>query len=310
MPLSEGMISDSLAPEISLEPHEDNTPTIQNTLEEIKNGDPKDLSSEEIATQVDTPPHLDASEIVEKIAPAIIEETPIEYKEPPVEKKSVHHKTKDHIPHELHKVDNPKKSHTLKPEKREKLIEITGNVKTLIARGQFDDARALIVSGLAIEKSNRELNLLMASLYERDHAFEKAEYILKDVATDNPDDIEVLMHLATDLAMQQKYDVAYELYKKILSLDGDREETLYTLTHLASEMHLSGDVMTYARAYLKQYPHNPEILWLYSESQIAHGERREAVETLIKLKNLTPYNQEIADLIQKLMTEEELAGNF
>lgn len=204
---------------------------------------------------------------------------------------------------------SPKKPH-IKPEKREKLIEIINNVKTLIARGQIDDARALIVSGLSIEKDNRELNLLMASLYERDHAFAKAEFILKDIATENPDDIEILTHLATDLAMQRKYDVSYELYKKILSLGGESEECLYTLTHLASEMSLSEDVVLYARSYLKQYPHNPEILWIYVQWLISRGQRKEAVETLIKLKNLTPYNQEIADLIQKLVTEEELAGNF
>ena len=103
----------------------------------------------------------------------------------------------------------------------------------------------------------------MASLYERDHAFAKAEFILKDIATENPDDIEILTHLATDLAMQRKYDVSYELYKKILSLGGESEECLYTLTHLASEMSLSEDVVLYARSYLKQYPHNPEILWIY-----------------------------------------------
>ena len=34
------------------------------------------------------------------------------------------------------------------------------------------------------------------------------------------------------------------------------------------------------------------------------------VECLIKLKNLTPYSQEIVDLIGKLVTEEEMAGNF
>ena len=75
-------------------------------------------------------------------------------------------------------------------------------------------------------------------------------------------------------------------------------------------MSLPLDVATYARMYLKQYPHNPDILWLYSQSQVTNGERRDAIDTLIKLKNLTPYNQEIADLIQKLVTEEELAGNF
>ena len=150
----------------------------------------------------------------------------------------------------------------------------------------------------------------MASIYEREHSFEKAELILKDIALEYPEDIDILTHLATDLAMQHKYEVSYELYKKILALGGEKEEILYTLVHLATEMREQDDALEYARSYLKQYPHNPEILWLYSQSQIAHGDRREAVETLIKLKNLTPYNQEIADLIQKLVTEEELAGNF
>ena len=58
----------------------------------------------------------------------------------------------------------------------------------------------------------------MANLYERDRSFTKAEYILKDIALTYPDDIEILTHLATDLAMQHKYEVSYEIYKKILSL--------------------------------------------------------------------------------------------
>ena len=110
--------------------------------------------------------------------------------------------------------------------------------------------------------------------------------------------------------MQRRYEVSYELYKKVLDLGGEKEDLLYTLTHLASELSLPEDVYTYGKSYLKQYPRNPEILWLYAQALISRGERREAVETLIKLKNLTPYNQEIVDLIGKLVTEEELAGNF
>jgi cytochrome c-type biogenesis protein CcmH/NrfG len=166
------------------------------------------------------------------------------------------------------------------------------------------------VSGLAIDKDHREFNLLMANLYERDHAFEKAEFILKELAEINPNDTEVLIRLATVIAMQRKYEIAYEIYKKVLSQGGENEEILYTLTHIASEMTLPDDVLMYAKSYLKQYPKNPEILWLYSQAQITKGERKDAVETLIKLKNLTPYNQEIVDLIGKLVTEEELAGNF
>lgn len=183
-------------------------------------------------------------------------------------------------------------------------------VQTLIARGQLEEARAFIVSGLALDKDHRELNLLMASLYERDHAYTKAEYIFKDLAKLYPDDLEILEHLATSLAMQRRYEVAYELYKKVLDLGGESEEILYTLSHLASELSIPEDIYTYAKSYLRQYPRNPEILWLYTQALISRGERKEAVETLIKLKNLTPYNQEIVDLIGKLVTEEELAGNF
>ncbi|GAB0174537.1 MAG: hypothetical protein HHAS10_04160 [Candidatus Altimarinota bacterium] len=203
-----------------------------------------------------------------------------------------------------------KKRTPLSPEKKEKVLEIVNNAKTLIARGHIDEARALIVNGLSLEKSNRDLNLLMAGLYERDHAFEKAEFVLKELAENDSNDVEILTHLATVVAMQRKFEVSYEIYKKILSLSGETEEILYTLSHIASELGLTDDVYAYSKLYLKQYPKNPEILWLYSQSQITKGERRGAIETLIKLKNLTPYNQEIIDLISKLVTEDELAGNF
>lgn len=202
------------------------------------------------------------------------------------------------------------KKKSLSPEKKERVLEIINNAKTLIARGHIDEARALIVNGLSLEKTNRELNLLMAELYEREHSFEKAEFVLKELAEADPNDVEVLTHLATVVAMQRKFEVSYEIYKKILFLAWETEETLYTLTHIASELNLTEDMYTYSKSYLKQYPKNPEILWLYSQAQITKGERRWAIETLIKLKNLTPYNQEIVDLISKLVTEDELAGNF
>lgn len=238
---------------------------------------------------VENPPLMDAL----SVSPEITEVTP-----PKEEIEIVKEEKKE-----------PKKK-SLSPEKKEKVIEIINNAKTLIARWHIDDARTLIVNGLSLEKHNRELNLLMAGLYEREHAFEKAEFILKELAEADSDDVEVLTHLATVVAMQRKFEVSYEIYKKVLTLAWETEETLYTLAHIASELGLTDDVYSYSKSYLKQFPKNPEILWLYSQSQIAKGERKWAIETLIKLKNLTPYNQEIVDLISKLVTEDELAGNF
>ena len=249
-------------------------------------------SSTEVALEIETienPPRMDALAIPLEITEAT----------PP----------KEEIEGAKEEKKEPKKK-SLSPEKKEKVIEIINNAKTLIARWHIDDARTLIVNGLSLEKHNRELNLLMAGLYEREHAFEKAEFILKELAEADSDDVEVLTHLATVVAMQRKFEVSYEIYKKVLTLAWETEETLYTLAHIASELGLTDDVYSYSKSYLKQFPKNPEILWLYSQSQIAKGERKWAIETLIKLKNLTPYNQEIVDLISKLVTEDELAGNF
>ncbi len=201
-------------------------------------------------------------------------------------------------------------SSQISPEKREKLTEIVNTVKTLLARGHIIEARGMIVNGLAIQKEHRELNILLAGIYERDRDYTKSEYIFKDLARTYPDDTEILIHLADALAMQHNYEVSYELYKKVLSLGGETEEILYTLSHLSSELSLPEETYEYSRNYIKKYPKNPEILWLFAQSQIALSHRKDAIETLIKLKNLTPYNQEILDLIQKLVTEEELAGNF
>ncbi len=173
------------------------------------------VASEEVYDDTDSlgkEPPIQESEIVESALPTIESPEPIESSSTPVPEIKA-------VPRE-NTSQNSSDSHTIKihPEKKEKLIEIVNMVRTLIARGHIDEARAFIVSGLAIDKNHRDLNLLMASLFERDHMFEKAEFIFKDLAIAYPDDIEILTHLATSLAMQRKYEVSYELYKKLLTL--------------------------------------------------------------------------------------------
>jgi tetratricopeptide (TPR) repeat protein len=93
-------------------------------------------------------------------------------------------------------------------------------------------------------------------------------------------------------------------------MTGETEGSLYILTHLSSEIGDAEEKYTYARKYQKNWPNNPEILTLLAQAEISLGKRRDAIETLKRLKNLTPYNNEILETIQKLVLEEELAGNF
>lgn len=192
----------------------------------------------------------------------------------------------------------------------EKLYTISCEVKTLLARWQTQEARALIIQWLAINKNHRELNLMLGSIYEWERQAQKAEYIYKDLALVYENDGEILERLANILIVQKRYDLALEIYKKITSISGETEWSLYIMTHLAHELWNNDELYIYSRKYQKNWPNNPDILALLAQAEIAIGHRQDAIQTLIKLKNLTPYNNEIMETIAKLTMEEELAGNF
>lgn len=296
---------------------EESAETIEDIYKEELDSLPLDIQEEILSSETETSEETPSKTIVTETFDVPVEETieipnsSLPSDEEPIEEspETVPYVRPTHVHEEIEEVPK-KETPQISPEKRDKLIEITNNTKTLIARGHIPEARALIIEWLSLSKNHRELNIMLGELYERDHGFEKAEFIYKDLAHTYPDDAEILMHLAGTLAMQRKYRISYELYKKILSLQGESEEVLYTIAHLASELGETEETYEYARSYIKQYPKNPEVLWLLSQSQVALGKRKDAIETLIKLKNLTPYNQEIVDLIGKLVTEEEMAGNF
>ncbi|MBX9809103.1 hypothetical protein K2X92_01810 [Candidatus Gracilibacteria bacterium] len=192
----------------------------------------------------------------------------------------------------------------------EKLTNLISSIRTLIARGMNHEAQALIVEGLSIEKNNRELNLLLGSIYEHEGQFEKAEYVYKDLAEIDPEDVEVLEKLANVLIIEKKNVIANEIYKKIHTFTGNTETTLYMLTHISNTLQDQESILKYSKQYILQWPKNPEIITLLAQSQIALGMRKDAIETYKHLKNLTPYSGEISEILQKLLIEEELANNF
>lgn len=193
----------------------------------------------------------------------------------------------------------------------EKLYELTNQAKTFMARGLLPEARAAVIEGLSLKKNHRDLNLLLGEVYEKEGNFEKAKLIYKDLAIDHTEDAEILGKLANILIIYKEWEIAYELYKKILSLGGDRENSLFMLVNIAKEIEDFSDVYQYSRAYLKEWPNDKDMLASLSEAQIRLGKRKEAIETLIKYKNLSPYEAvEIQAYIDQLVIEEEKSKNF
>ncbi len=195
-------------------------------------------------------------------------------------------------------------------EARSTLSELTKIIRTKIARGEITDARAKIIEGLSIDKWHKDLNCLLASLYERDNEYRKAELIYKDLILVHDTDAEIYMKLGFSLSIQGKFEIAYEIYKKLLEQGDGHIEAAEMLANIAHELGRHDAVVLYAKMFLKSYPRNADILTVLAVSQIELALKPEALETLEKLKNLDPYNPRVREMKDKLELELELAKTF
>lgn len=198
----------------------------------------------------------------------------------------------------------------LSGDEKQYLTELIKTIKTRIARGEFNEARARIIEGLSIEKFNKELNCLLASLYEKDRDYKKAELIYKDLILMNDTDPELYLKLGFALSIQGKYEIAYEIYKRLLFLDEHSTETVDMLANLGHQLGHHRESNEYAYLFLKKNPHNTDILYLTAINHINLEERIPALVSLKKIRTIDPYNSKIQELIKKIELELEMENNF
>jgi tetratricopeptide (TPR) repeat protein len=193
---------------------------------------------------------------------------------------------------------------------KQELQDFVKLIQTKIARGEYAEARQKIIEGLSIDKFHKDLNCLLASMYEGDKDYRKAEILYRDLILVHEHDTELYLKLWFVLSIQKKYEIAYEIYKKLLSIDENHLEALEMCSHLSLQLECFDACKCHSKLYLKQNPNNAEILKLLSDSLLILEEKIEALEILKKLKQLEPYNTQIRELIDKLETEFQLAHNF
>ncbi len=198
----------------------------------------------------------------------------------------------------------------LSGDQKQHITDLIKSIKTRIARGEFSEARARIIEGLSIEKFNKDLNCLLASIYEKDRDYKKAELIYKNLILMNDTDSELYLKLGFALSIQGKYEIAYEIYKRLLSLDEGNIETIDMLANLGHQLGNHQESNEYAYLFLKKNPHNTDILYLTVINHINLEERTAALESLKKIQTIDPYNTKIQDLIKKVKIELEMENNF
>lgn len=182
----------------------------------------------------------------------------------------------------------------------EKLREIIKRVQINISRWYLDSARTLIIEGLAMSKHNKDLNLLLADIYEREKKYQNAEYIYRDLLDEHNEDDYILQRLWNIYTLRWKTHKSLECYSEALKQDRNNLEILDILSHLSLEVQDYKKALKYALLFLKEKPRNAEklsIKWYTLEKLWKYSDALKAYGTVLDLQ---PYNTEIQERIKSL----------
>lgn len=228
----------------------------------------------------------------------------------PIDESLIEDKKDDPIEDEFSKKTKKIKDDWLSKEQKDEISEITRLASTKIQRWEYSDAKAKIIEWLSIDKFNKQLNILLASLYEKDKDYKKAELIYKDLIVLNDHDTEIYLKLGFILSIQSKYEVAYEIYKKLHTIDKSNVEAIEMIANLWHHLWDYENSYNFSKIFLKNNPRSIDILYLQSLNLINLNKRKDALEMLQKVKQLEPYNVKVKELIDKIKLEIELENNF
>lgn len=181
-----------------------------------------------------------------------------------------------------------------------KIAEILKRVKLNKSKWYFDTAKSLIIWWLSIDKTNKDLNLELASIYEEEKEYIKAEYIYNDLLTAYSNNFELLKKLWYNLAIQRKYEESIDVYLKAHNKNSSDIEVIDFLSNLTYEIKSYKQALKYTKLFLKQHPRNSEKLKMKWFCHEALWEISEAIDTYKKVLELQPYNSQVIEKIQFL----------
>ena len=202
-------------------------------------------------------------------------------------------------------VQNSLKKGKLNDEEKQQIIEILKKVKVHVVKWYFDSARALIIEWLAIDKFNKDLNMNLASIYEKEKKFQNAEYIYKDLSEVLKDDFEIKKKLWFNFAMQSKFEEALKTYEEAHKQKKSYNEIISMLTDLTYDIKKYKECLKYVGLFLKEKPRDVEKMFmkcvcLESLSSSDEKSMNEIISMYKKILELQPYNTMARDRLKNL----------
>jgi len=188
----------------------------------------------------------------------------------------------------------------ISPEQSEQIREISKRAQVNISRWYLESAQSLIIEWLALKKDDKDLNLLLADIYEREKKYQNAEYIYRDLLDEYHDDEYLLQRLWNVYALRWKNNRALDCYESALKSDRANTEILDILAHLSLEIKNHKKALKYANQYLKEKPRHAEKLGIKWYALEKLWKPNEAIKSYREVLQLQPYNTEIQDRIKGL----------
>lgn len=178
----------------------------------------------------------------------------------------------------------------LSDQDKQKLIDIVKRVKINASKGYFDTARHIIVEWLSIDKFNKDLNIELAGIYEKEHNYKNAEFIYKDLIDAIWKDCDVMKKLGMIYALQNKLVEAQNMYEKVHKRRKEDAEVINMLADITFELQNYQQAMIYLKLILKDKPRNVDRLLMLAVCFESLDQWEDAFETYKKIVELQPYN--------------------
>jgi len=185
-------------------------------------------------------------------------------------------------------------------EKSEQIREMVKRAQMNMSRWYLETARVIVVEWLAMKKQDRELNILLAEIYEREKKYQHAAYIYGDLLEEHKDDEVVMQKLWNSLYLLWDNSGAFEIYSQAHKKNRSSTEILDILSHLSLDIKDYKSWVKYANLYLKEKPRNAEKLGIKAYCLEKIGRTRESIEAYKKILDVQPYNSEVQDRISVL----------
>lgn len=178
----------------------------------------------------------------------------------------------------------------LTEKKKQKIHEIIQRVKWNSSKWYFDTSKSMIVEWLSIDKNNKELNLQLAFIYEKEKNYSNAEYIYKDLLENHQGDYEIMKKLWYLLVNQNKLIESLLIYESLHVKKKTDSEVIEILADLTFSLESYKKSLKYTNLYLSSRPRDVNKLSMKAVCLDKINKIDESIEIYKRILELQPYN--------------------